>query len=51
MKWQVCPKCNGQGHVSKPAWVPGDVDSWVDNKTSHTCSMCNGTGKILEYNG
>lgn len=48
MKWQLCPKCNGQGLVSKPPWVPGDVFQWSSTTTCHICNMCNGSGKILE---
>lgn len=45
--WQLCPKCNGQGHVSKPPWVPGDVEMWVSSDTgTHTCQVCNGNGVI-----
>jgi DnaJ-class molecular chaperone len=46
-KYQVCPKCNGQGIVSKPPWVAGYVDVWTDNATSHTCDVCNGQKIIL----
>jgi Ribonuclease G/E len=42
MNYQLCPKCNGQGHVSKPSYVPGDVISWVDSQTSHRCDVRNG---------
>lgn len=42
MHAQLCPKCNGQGIVSKPPWVPGDSNQWVSDQTSHTCNLCNG---------
>lgn len=46
-KYQVCPKCNGQGIVSKPPWVAGDVHEWVGCSTSYTCDVCNGQKIIL----
>jgi hypothetical protein len=53
MKYQLCPKCNGQGSVSKPPWLPGDVDRWSCSetfqeglKTSFVCNVCDGA-KIL----
>lgn len=48
MKWQLCPLCLGQGHVSKPKHVAGDVYEWSSTSTSHLCWICNGQGKILE---
>lgn len=39
---QLCPKCNGQGIVSKPPYVPGDVNQWIDTEVSHQCNLCNG---------
>lgn len=46
--YQICPKCNGQGTVSKPPWVDGDVHQWVDstNTGGYTCNVCNGA-KII----
>ena len=41
-KWQLCPKCNGQGTVSKPPWVAGDVHQWTASQTSFTCDVCLG---------
>lgn len=42
---QLCPKCDGQGHVSKPPWVPGDQDGWMSTSTtSYPCLLCGGTG-------
>ena len=26
--YQLCPKCNGQGTVSKPPYIAGDVYEW-----------------------
>ncbi|MFH1527256.1 MAG: hypothetical protein ABIG69_11505 [Bacteroidota bacterium] len=41
-QWQKCPKCDGQGIVSKPPWIAGDQETWMDTQTSHTCNLCNG---------
>ena len=46
-EWQKCPVCDGQGHVGKPPYVSGDQQTWVSNKTSHTCHVCGGKGIIL----
>ena len=46
MYYQKCPKCDGQGIVSKPPWVAGDVHEWSSTDTSWTCDVCNGA-KIL----
>lgn len=44
---QKCPVCDGQGTVSKPPWVDGDVTHWVDGQArGHTCKRCNGIGTI-----
>lgn len=46
--YQLCPLCNGQGKVSKPPWVAGDVHQWSGSSTcSYTCRVCNGRGIIL----
>lgn len=42
----LCPKCNGQGIVSKPPYVAGDVHECSSTSATHTCDVCNGT-KIL----
>ncbi len=39
---QLCPLCNGQGIVSKPAYIPNDVNYWAIADTSHTCHLCSG---------
>ncbi len=43
-EWQKCPKCDGQGIVSKPPWIAGDVfyGSWSDTIGQHQCNVCNG---------
>lgn len=45
-EWQLCPKCNGQGTVSKPPYLSGDVFEWTSAETQWTCDVCNGA-KIL----
>lgn len=39
----VCPKCSGQGVVSKPPYVPGDVDQCSSSSCAFVCDLCNGT--------
>ena len=43
---QLCPKCHGQGIVSKPPWVPAEVTEWSSSATSFTCDVCNGAKVI-----
>lgn len=40
--YQLCPKCSGQGIVSKPPGVAGDVDQWISGETVHNCDVCKG---------
>lgn len=43
----LCPKCEGQKHVAKPPWVPGDVREWPANDTrSYPCPLCGGRGYV-----
>ena len=46
MHYQLCPKCNGQGYVSKPPWVAGDIHNWTSTAGSFPCDVCGGN-KIL----
>ena len=41
-EWQKCPKCDGQGIVSRPPWIAGDVYEWSSTSVSHQCNVCNG---------
>jgi hypothetical protein len=42
-EWQVCPKCVGQGVVSRPLWIPADIPSWSSGTTDpYTCPVCEG---------
>ena len=44
----LCPKCSGQGTVSKPPFVDGDVNNWVDDCCGgYTCKVCNGSGYLV----
>lgn len=47
--YQLCPKCNGQGIVSKPPWVAGDVNEWTSSAASYICDLCNGA-KVIPQN-
>jgi hypothetical protein len=40
--YQLCPKCNGQGTVSKPSHVPGDVCQWSSSSPVSQCDVCAG---------
>jgi len=45
--YQICPKCKGQGTVSKPPWVDGDINTWSSSGTnSYICNVCHGA-KII----
>ena len=41
-----CPVCDGQGIISKPPWVAGDVNQWTSNQIAYPCKSCNGSGII-----
>jgi DnaJ-class molecular chaperone len=47
MHYQTCPKCQGQGTVSKPPHVPGDVHQWSATATSFPCDVCHGAKVLL----
>jgi len=40
--YQLCPKCNGTGIVSRPPHIAGDVTEWASSSVSHQCNLCNG---------
>jgi hypothetical protein len=40
--YQKCPKCDGQGTVSKPPYIAGDVYEWSCTSIIHQCDVCNG---------
>lgn len=46
---QICPKCNGQGIVSKPPWIAGDVNQWTSDLASYQCDLCGGVKVIQMY--
>ena len=47
MHYQLCPKCNGQGTLSKPPYIPGDVYQWTTSQASFTCDVCGGNKVLL----
>lgn len=45
---ELCPLCNGQGTVSKPPYIDGDVSYWTDSVSGgYTCKMCGGRGYLI----
>ena len=43
----TCPVCSGQGKVSRPPWVPGDVAIWSSSGTElYPCPACSGSGVV-----
>jgi hypothetical protein len=44
--YQLCPKCNGQGTVSKPPYITGDVHQWSSTSSQFQCDVCQGA-KII----
>lgn len=43
----MCPTCGGQKTVSKPTFIPGDVNHWVSSGTvSYPCPTCDARGWI-----
>lgn len=42
VQWQKCPKCDGQGTVSRPPYIAGDVNEWTSSETHFECNLCNG---------
>lgn len=47
--YQICPKCHGQGIVSIPPYVSGDILQWSSTTlTNFVCNVCNGD-KIIPH--
>ena len=45
----TCPVCAGTGKVSRPPWIAGDVQKWVDSTMAlYDCQACQGTGILWE---
>lgn len=50
--WQICPKCSGQGIVSKPTDIAGDINYWSGSQFSnYKCNLCNGKMIISKQTG
>ena len=45
--YQKCPKCDGQGIVSKPPHIAGDVFEYTSSAITYTCDICDGK-KIIK---
>lgn len=45
--WQLCPKCNGQGTISKSTYIQGDLSQYASTSPVRTCDVCNGM-KIIK---
>jgi len=37
---QLCPKCAGQGIVSRPPHIAADQESWAGTELSYKCNLC-----------
>jgi len=45
--YQTCPVCSGQGTVSRPPYIAGDVHEWTSSGTPvYPCTVCKGEGVI-----
>jgi hypothetical protein len=48
MTGQLCPKCKGQGIVSRPPWIPADQPTWVSHTLGpYRCNLCDGM-KVID---
>lgn len=48
-EYQKCPKCSGQGVVSKPPHIAGDQETWsASTSITHICNVCNGAKIIVK---
>lgn len=41
-----CPVCNGQGIVSRPPYIAGDIYTWTSSQASWVCKACEGKGIV-----
>ena len=39
---QLCPKCKGQGIVSRPPHIAADQGFWAGIELSYKCNLCDG---------
>lgn len=49
VEMMLCPKCQGQGIVSKPPYVAAEIQQWNSSSTAFTCDICNGNKLIPKY--
>lgn len=43
----TCPVCTGQGRVTRPPHVAGDIPVWASSGTElYDCRACKGTGIV-----
>jgi len=49
--WELCPKCNGQGIVSRPPYISGDQQIWTTINSQFICDVCNGSKIISSLTG
>jgi len=47
--YQLCPKCSGQGVVSKQPHIVDDIHQWESTSSSFVCDVCNGDKIIPMY--
>jgi hypothetical protein len=44
---EICPKCLGQGTVSMPPFIDGNILYWIDNVSGgYTCKVYGGMGYV-----
>jgi hypothetical protein len=53
ISYDLCPSCNGQGLVSRPPLMAGDVFNWPATSggqpITFKCRICDGKGIILPH--
>lgn len=49
INWQLCPKCEGQGRVTKPPYLAAGINEWASSQLDFECPVCNGKRLILPY--
>lgn len=49
-EFQLCPKCSGQGRVSKPPGLAAEITHWSGTALDYECDVCNGSKTIARPN-